>query len=90
MASVHFTYALKRFYPGLKSIEIKADTVSEIVAQLDESYPGMSDYIVDERGALREHVNIFVNNSRIKDRQTLGDPVGHDEEVYIMQALSGG
>ncbi|MDH3648838.1 MAG: MoaD/ThiS family protein [Saprospiraceae bacterium] len=90
MASVHFTYALRRFYPDLKTINVKANTVLEVVDQLDESYPGIKDYIVDERGVLREHVNIFVNNQRIKDRVKLADVVEADEEVYIMQALSGG
>ena len=47
-------------------------------------------YIVDERGALRRHVNIFVGDELIYDRDTLSDPVNSDSRVFIFQALSGG
>jgi hypothetical protein len=39
---------------------------------------------------MRQHVNVFVDGERIRDRGTLGDPVGPDSRVVIVQALSGG
>ena len=90
MPTIKFTYALKRFYPGLKEVIVAADTVADIVRKLDEIYPRMSTYIVDERGALRKHVNIFIGNTIIEDKVSLADKVREDDEVYIMQALSGG
>lgn len=47
-------------------------------------------YVIDERGALRRHINIFIDNEPILDRQTLRDAVGPEAEVCVMQALSGG
>ncbi|MDN5210995.1 MoaD/ThiS family protein [Fulvivirgaceae bacterium BMA12] len=90
MPTIKFTYALKRFYPGLKEVSIAADTVADVVRKLDEIYPRMSTYIVDERGALRKHVNIFIGSTIIEDKISLADKVRDDDEVYIMQALSGG
>lgn len=90
MPVVKFTYALKRFYPGLKEVNIEASTVADIVKKLDGIYPRMSSYIIDEQGALRKHVNIFIGNSIIEDKTSLADKVSEDDEVYIMQALSGG
>ncbi len=90
MPTIKFTYALKRFYPGLKEVNIAADTVADIVRKLDEIYPRMSTYIIDERGALRKHVNIFIGSTIIEDKISLADKVRDDDEVYIMQALSGG
>lgn len=90
MPVVKFTYALKRFYPGLKEVNIEAATVADIVRKLDEIYPRMSSYIIDEQGALRKHVNIFIGNSIIEDKISLADKVSEGDEVYIMQALSGG
>ena len=90
MPTIKFTYALKRFYPGLKEVTIAADTIADIVRKLDEIYPRMSTYIVDEQGALRKHVNIFIGNAIIEDKTSLADKVREDDEVYIMQALSGG
>lgn len=90
MVTVKFTYALKRFYPNLEPIEVKGTTVKEIVDGVEDKFPGLKDYVVDEQGALRKHVNIFVDGSMIADREQLSDSVEEIKEVYIMQALSGG
>lgn len=90
MPKVNFTYALKRFYPDLESVEIVAENVSEVVQHLNQRYPGLRDYLVDEQGRLRQHVNIFVGDKLIKDKEKLSDRVSEADEVFIMQALSGG
>ncbi|GJM28362.1 MAG: molybdopterin synthase sulfur carrier subunit [Cyclobacteriaceae bacterium] len=90
MPLVNFTYALKRFYPDLKSVNITASNIAELVQGLDKLYPGLKDYLVDEQGRLRQHVNIFNNGKLIKDKQKLSDTVADGDEVFIMQALSGG
>lgn len=90
MNQVKFTQALKRFFPDLHPVEISGKTVKEIIEGLNEHFPGMKDYVVDEQGSLRQHVNIFIGEDLIKDKVRLGDPVGQGQEIYIMQALSGG
>lgn len=91
MAFVRFTNHLRKFFPDLHNNEpISADTVAALVTALEARHPGFSSYIVDERGRLRQHVNIFVGQSLIHDRESLTDPLRDDDEVYIMQALSGG
>jgi hypothetical protein len=47
-------------------------------------------YVLDEQGALRKHMLIFINGQQITDRTGLTDAVPVDGEVYVMQALSGG
>ena len=90
MATINFTYALKRFYPTLDSLEVDANDVKEVVHTIDQNYPGIKDYILDEQGSLRKHVNIFVDGVLISDRTSLLDKISSESEVYIMQALSGG
>lgn len=90
MATIKFTYALKRFYPDLDAVEIDAIDVNEVVHAIDETFPGIKGYLLDDQGSLRKHVNIFVDGSLINDRTTLLDTLTKDSEVYIMQALSGG
>lgn len=90
MPTVRFTYALKRFFPSLKEMESHADTLPGLLDEVDLAFPGLKSYVLDERGSLRKHVNIFVNGSLIADRAHLSDPIDEDCEVYIMQALSGG
>ena len=90
MAHIHFTPALKRFVPDLESIEVNGTTVADIIAGLGQHYPGLTGYLVEDNGALRKHVNIFINDTFIRDRDSLSDRVQPFDDVFIIQALSGG
>ncbi len=90
MPVVKFTSNLKRFYPDLTPLEVSGKTVAEALDQVEQNHHGLKDYIVDENGVLRKHVNIFIGNDMIKDRQKLADRLADTDEMYIMQALSGG
>jgi molybdopterin converting factor small subunit len=90
MATIKFTRALKRFYPDLDTLECSARDVKTVVLEVDKRFQGLKDYIVDEQGILRKHVNIFVDGQMIDDREQLSDTLSENSEVYIMQALSGG
>lgn len=90
MATVRFTRHLQRWFPGLSSCEVEAADVASLVAALDERHPGLAAYLVDEAGRLRPHVNIFVGDGMLRDREGLGDPLQPGDEVTVMQALSGG
>ncbi len=90
MPQVKFTKSLDRFFPDLTNIHVEAQTAAEVVMAVDARFPGLGAYIVDERGRLRQHVNIFVGEDLIMDRETLSDAVAADSQVFIFQALSGG
>lgn len=91
MARVHFTNHLKRFFPSLSETEeVPGATVREVVDALERRYPGFHHYVVDETGRLRRHVNVFVGEEPICDRDTLADKVAPGDKVFILQALSGG
>lgn len=90
MATVEFTRNLLRFFPSLAPVSVDAGTVAELVARLEIAHPGLRAYLLDERGRLRKHVNIYVESDPVHDRDGLGDPLGPDARVYIAQALSGG
>ena len=90
MPKVELTNHLKRFFPTLGPQALPASTVAELVRALDERFPGIMGYLVDERGALRKHVNIFIDGEMVVDRVSLGDALDERSEVFIAQALSGG
>jgi sulfur-carrier protein len=52
--------------------------------------PRLRGYVLDDQGALRRHVAIYVNGRPISDRARLTDAVAQDDEIYVFQALSGG
>jgi hypothetical protein len=92
MPTVEMTQHLYRFFPQLESraITVPSGSVAEILSAVDEIAPGFIDYVLDEHGALRRHVNLCINDALVIDRKTLSDRVQDDEIVYIFQALSGG
>ncbi len=92
MATVTLTRHLYEFFPDLRGRElvVEASTVAEVVSAMEKLAPGFAFYVCDERGKLRQHVNIFVEDQMILDRVRLSDRVKPDSRVFILQALSGG
>lgn len=92
MARVEMTRHLYRFFPALenRTITVPAGSVADVLRAIDDIAPGFSDYIVDERGALRKHVNLSIDDTIVIDKKTLSDRVAEGATVYIFQALSGG
>ncbi len=92
MANVELTRHLFAFFPDLegRELSVPGSTVAEVVRGMEAFAPGFAFYVCDERGRLRQHVNIFVGEARVSDRATLSDPVEPESRVLILQALSGG
>jgi molybdopterin synthase sulfur carrier subunit len=90
MAYVSFTRHLQRFFPELAEGEVPGATVREVIDELERRHPGFASYVRDETGRLRRHVNVFVGDEPIGDRDGLSDPVPASARMFIMQALSGG
>jgi hypothetical protein len=65
-------------------------TVREALEAYFALHPTARGYVLDDQGALRPHMVIFVDNEPITDRARLADSVGENSEVFVMQALSGG
>ena len=92
MPRVELTRHLFTHFPQLegRELRVEAATAAEVVAAVDALAPGLAFYVCDERGALRRHVNLFIGDAPVVDRKALSDPVGPDDRVCILQALSGG
>lgn len=90
MIKVQFTYALKRFFPNLKSLQLEAEDLEHLIISLEKRYPGMKGYLLEDYGGLRKHVNIFINGTIINDKESLSDRIKPGDQIFIMQALSGG
>lgn len=89
MAAVSFTKNLQR-HVSCPSVTAPGTTVREVLDAVFADNAAVRGYVVDDQGALRKHMAIFVDGKQVSDRTTLTDPVGADAEIYIMQALSGG
>jgi hypothetical protein len=89
MARVSFTGNLKR-HLACPPMTVQASTVREALETVFAANPPLRSYILDDQGRLRRHVNIFVNDGMIGDRLRQSDAIGATDEIYVLQALSGG
>lgn len=89
MASVVFTKNLQR-HVSAPAVTAAGETVREVLDRVFADNPQVRGYVLDDQGALRKHMAIFVDGEQVDDRLALSDPVKKDAEIYIMQALSGG
>lgn len=89
MAKIAFTANLKR-HVECPTVEAAGATVHEVLELVFADNPRLRGYVVDERGALRKHMVVFVDGCPITDRERLSDALAPSSELYVMQALSGG
>ncbi len=64
--------------------------MAEALDKVFRENPRLRSYIVDEQGRLRQHVAVFVGGEMVSDRVHLTDRVQDHQDVFVMQALSGG
>jgi molybdopterin synthase sulfur carrier subunit len=89
VATVVFTPNLKR-HVECATEEVAGSTVKTVLDAVFAHNPKLRGYVLDDQGALRRHMIVFVDGNQIDDRDQLSDPVRPTSEVYVMQALSGG
>ena len=75
---------------GATSVTAPEGTVGEVFAELAVRYPGISDQLVDESGALRKFVNVYRNDDDIRYLELLDTPVSDGDEIAILPAVAGG
>ena len=67
-----------------------AATVGDALAALFAVHPGLRGYVLDEHGALRRHIALFVDGTALQPKTDLARPLRAGAELHMMQALSGG
>jgi molybdopterin converting factor small subunit len=86
VAVVRLRGPLKRLAGDCAQHTIEGDTVTALLRAIEEEHPATRGWILDERGVLRRHINVFVNGE-------LGgqdDRVDSEDKIDVLPALSGG
>src|SRR5947208_12838996 len=86
MAVVNLRSPLRQLADDRSQVEVAGSTLAEVLTGLQQLHPRLTGWVLDERGEIREHVNVFVNGERAE----LGAPVGELDRVQIIQNISGG
>ena len=86
MATVRLRGQLEKVAGGESVVDVDAGTVTELLQQLEQDHSGLEGWILDERGELRRHINVFVNGEPAKPDTVID---GKDK-IEILPAISGG
>lgn len=89
MAHLFFAASIQR-HIDTPERDIDARTLGEALETVFDEQPRLRGYIVDDQGALRKHLSVFIDGHPVRDRQHLSDALGNASRVYVVQALSGG
>jgi molybdopterin converting factor small subunit len=86
MATVILRGPLQKLAGGDAEHTVDGTTVTELLQELERTHDALEGWILDERGILRRHINVFVNGERVKQDAS----VGADDRIEILPAISGG
>jgi molybdopterin synthase sulfur carrier subunit len=91
MARVLIPTALRQYTQNNESqLDIRARTISEVISELVKANQRLAKHIVDERGELRNFVNVFLNDEDVRYLQGGATRVSDSDTIRIVPAIAGG
>lgn len=87
---VYIPGTLRQYSGGAGELRLTAGTVREALAELERTQPILYRNVCDETGAVRRHLNIFVNTSHVRDLGGIDTALSAGDEITILPAVSGG
>ena len=86
MPVVRLRAPLSELAGGRRELELEGSTVAEVLMALEREHPDVKGWILDEHGAIREHINVFVNKDYGREDTT----VVESDRLHVLPAISGG
>ena len=90
MVTVHLPLALREFVGGQERIAVAGGTVRQALGELAREHPLAGARILGPEGNLRRHVNVFLGEINVRDRQGLESRIETGDEIFIIPAVAGG
>jgi molybdopterin synthase sulfur carrier subunit len=88
--TVHIPGPLRRYCGDASQLSLESSSVRGVLEELERRHPDVYSGVCDETGAVRRHINLFVNTDHIRDRNGLDTSLVLGDEVTILPAVSGG
>lgn len=80
---------LRPFTKDQKAVAATGATLTALITDLDQQYPGIGDRLL-ENGALRRFINIYINDEDVRFLGSLEAPIKEGDSVTILPAVAGG
>lgn len=87
---VYIPTPLRHCCAGAMELSLETSSLRTLLAELERRFPELHRSICDETGAVRRHINVFVNTHHMRDRDGLDTRLAAGDAVTIMTAVSGG
>ena len=81
---------LRKLTNNEEVVEVNAFTIGEVIEELQNRYPGFKERVLDETGAVRRFVNVYVNEEDIRFLQNQDTVLKDGDEISIIPAIAGG
>lgn len=88
--SVRVPTILRTYTGGESEVAAEGETLAEVLDHLDDAYPGIRGRIVDEAGALRRFVNVYVGNDDVRFLDDLATATPAGTQISVIPAVAGG
>ncbi len=86
MAVVRLRAPLSELAGGRRELRLEGSTVRDVLHALEQEHPAIAGWILDERAAIRRHINVFVNGERGREDTALTA----DDRIHVLPSISGG
>jgi sulfur-carrier protein len=88
--TVRIPTPLRKLTNNEEVVEVAAPTVGAAIHELQTRYPGIQERLLDEKGAVRRFVNVYVNEEDIRFLKNQDTPIKDGDEISIIPAIAGG
>ncbi len=88
--NVRIPTPLRKLTNGESEVEANGADISELIDDLEKSYPGIKGKLCDENGAVRKFLNIYLNDDDIRFMDSLATEVRDGDNVSLIPAIAGG
>lgn len=89
-ATVRIPTILRSYTGGLSEVTAEGSTLAEVLDSLEANYPGIRARVLDDTGALRRFVNVYIGDDDVRFIGGLQAPVPDGAKVSIIPAVAGG
>ena len=89
-ATIQIPQMLRAYCGAADRIGTSAPSVRAALEEIERDHPRLYRSVCDETGAVRRHVNLFVNDDHVRDRAGLDTPLAPGDVLTIHPAVSGG
>ena len=89
-AQVRIPTPLRKLTNNEEVVAVNAATIADAILELQTRYPGIQERLLDDTGAVRRFVNVYVNEEDIRFLQNQNTPLKDGDEISIIPAIAGG